>query len=386
MRRSVDLLEYQGKTFLTGAGVAVPAGLPAESVDEAVTAGDSLGYPVVVKAQVRTGGRGKAGGVKLAADAAELRQHGEAILGMDIAGHEVAVLWIEQACSIASEHYASFTYDRGARRYLALLAAEGGVDIESLIGGRPDAISRLHIDPLEGLSSEAARHLVSQAGMSAHIDEISHVVVKLFTAFVEGDAELVEVNPLVVTTDGKVLALDAKVTLDDNAAYRHPEWSKWNSAAGRDPREAMALEAGLNYVGLDGTVGVIGNGAGLVMATLDLVEQVGGRAANFLDVGGGASAAVITAALDLVDHDEKVRCILVNVFGGITRCDEVARGIVEAVGSIDLASPLVVRLDGTNAVEGRAILAERQMARVVSCPTMVEAAKAAVMLAASEDL
>ena len=380
----MDLFEYQGKQFLAGFAVPVPEGEVADTPEEAVAAAEHLGYPVAVKAQVRVGGRGKAGGIRIGHDAAEVESHAEAILGMNIGGHTVRRVWIERGADVAEEYYASFTVDRAGRRYLALASARGGVDIEEVAATDPGAIAHLPIPPGAGLAPEAARDVVDAAGLAADIREAAAVMlVSLFRAFTGGDAELVEVNPLVVTGDRRLLALDAKVSLDDSARFRHPEWEQWATAEWHDERERRARERGLNYVGLDGTVGVIGNGAGLVLSTLDVVSQAGGAAANFLDVGGGASADVIAAALEVVDSDDRVRAILVNIFGGITRCDEVARGMIDAMGRVALRSPIVVRLDGTNAAEGRALLAAHESDRLVSQPTMLDAAQAAVARAAS---
>ena len=381
---ALDLLEYQGKQFLAGHGVAVPRGRVATTAEEAVEAAATVGYPAAVKAQVRVGGRGKAGGIRVAADETALRDAAEAILGMDISGHTVRSVWVEEGCEIRGEIYVSFTLDRTARTHLCLLSAQGGVDIEGLAADRPEAIARHHIDPLDGITEADCSRLLDQAGIDPEArDRVAGLLPVLYAAYTDGDADLVEVNPLVVTTAGAVVALDAKVTLDDNAAYRHPEWAEWSGTEDLDERERLAREKHLNYIGLDGSVGVIGNGAGLVMSTLDVVHQVGGSAANFLDVGGGAGADLITAALEVVNSDPKVRAIFVNIFGGITRCDDVARGIIEALGRVDLRSPIVVRLDGTNAAEGRALLEAHESERMVSRPTMLDAARRAVQLAAA---
>jgi succinyl-CoA synthetase beta subunit len=378
----VDLFEYQGKQFLARFAVPVPSGAVADTPAEAAAAAERVGYPAAVKAQVRVGGRGKAGGIRIGHDAAEVEAHARAILGMDIRGHTVQRVWVERGADVAEEYYASFTIDRPGRQYLGLVSARGGVDIEEVAATEPAAIARLGISPNAGLSEGAARRLVEEAGLAPDVhDAAAAMLVALFTAFAEGDAELVEVNPLVVGTDRQLLALDAKVSLDDSARFRHPEWEEWATAEWHDERERRARERGLNYVGLDGTVGVIGNGAGLVLSTLDVVSQAGGAAANFLDVGGGASADVIAAALEVVDSDDRVRAILVNIFGGITRGDEVARGMLAAMERVELRSPIVVRLDGTNAIEGRALLAEHESDRLVSQPTMLDAARAAVALA-----
>jgi succinyl-CoA synthetase beta subunit len=379
----VDLLEHAGKRVLAGRGVPVPIGHLAVDVDQAVAAGEAIGYPVVVKAQVPVGGRGKAGGIRLAADADELAAAAAAVLGMSIKGHLVRRVWVEEALVASRECYLSFTFDRSARLHLGMLSARGGVDIEEVAAELPEAIHRFPVNPLDGLSDRAAVDAVAAAGITGEAAEpMAALLVKLYDAYVAEDAELVEVNPLAVVADGRVLALDAKVVLDDNAAWRHPGWEEWRRAEDLDPRERAARQRGLTYVGLAGSVGIIGNGAGLVMSTLDVVSQAGGSAANFLDVGGGAGADVIAAALEVVNADEAVRAIFVNIFGGITRGDEVARGIVDALGRVDLRSPIVVRLDGTNATEGRAILAAHESDRLVSRATMEDAARTAVALAA----
>jgi succinyl-CoA synthetase beta subunit len=380
----VDLLEHAGKRVLAAHGVPVPIGHLALDVEHAVAAGEAVGYPVVVKAQVPVGGRGKAGGIKVAADADELAAAAAAVLGMSIKGHVVRKVWVEEALTAARECYFSFTFDRAAKRHLGMLSARGGVDIEEVAAEYPDAIHRFHVDPLDTFGDTDAAAAVDAAGITGDAAEpMASLLVKLYDAYTAEDAELVEINPLAVVADGRVLAMDAKVVLDDNAAFRHPGWDEWRDLDALDPRERAAREKGLTYVGLDGSVGVIGNGAGLVMSTLDVLALVGGRAANFLDVGGGASADVITSALEVVNGDPAVRAIFVNIFGGITRGEEVAKGIVEALGRVDLRSPIVVRLDGTNAEEGRAILAAHESDRLVSRPTMLEAARTAVKLAGS---
>jgi len=379
----VDLFEYQGKQYFARFGIPVSPGGAADTVDEAVAQAERAGYPVVVKAQVQVGGRGKAGGIKLANDAQEVRTHAGNILGMDIRGHVVQRLWIERASDIKREYYASFTLDRAAKQHLGMVSARGGIDIEQVAAEAPQAIARLHVNLVDGLSDAEARRLVAQAGLDQEAQAgAADVLLKLYRCFVEGDADLVEINPLILTPDGRVHALDAKVTLDDNAAFRHPEWEEFRSTQVLDPREKLARERGLQYVGLDGDVGIIANGAGLAMSTLDVVNQVGGKPANFLDIGGGASAAVMASALEVINTDEKVRSIFINIFGGITRGEEVANGIVEALGRVEIRSPIVIRLDGTNAEQGRAILKEHESERLVSRPTMLEAARTAVQLAA----
>jgi succinyl-CoA synthetase beta subunit len=381
----MDLYEYQGKQFLASFGVPVPAGEVASTAADVVAAAERLGFPVAVKAQVRVGGRGKAGGIRLAGDAVEARTVAEAILGMDISGHVVEQVWVERASEIAAERYVSFTLDRSARAHLGLLSARGGVDIETVAAETPEAVARLHVDPVNGLSGEQCRAWVAAAGLAddPEAEAMTELLGHLWVAYAEGDAELVEVNPLVVTPAGEVLALDAKVTLDDSAAFRH-DWDDYAASQAGDEREQAARARGLQYVGLDGTVGIIANGAGLAMSTLDVVSQVGGSPANFLDIGGGAKAEVMAAALEVVNADPKVAAILVNIFGGITRGEEVANGIVDALEHLDIESAIVVRLDGTNAAEGRAILKSHESARLRSCPTMIEAARTAVELAAAE--
>jgi succinyl-CoA synthetase beta subunit len=381
----VDLFEYQGKQLLARFGVPVSAGEAVDTVDDAVAAADRLGYPVVVKAQVQVGGRGKAGGIKLTGNTDEARLHASNILGMDIKGHVVRRLWIEKASDIAEEYYASFTLDRAAKKHLGMVSAKGGVDIEAVAEEDPAAIARVHIDPLVGIEDYHARQLVFGAKLNpaARSGTIS-ILKQLYKAFVELDADLIEVNPLILTPDGRVHALDAKVSLDDNASFRHPEFEDFRTMAALDPREQMARERGLNYIGLDGEVGIIGNGAGLVMSTLDVVNQAGGKAANFLDVGGGAGAKTIANALEVITADPNVRSVLINIFGGITRCDLVAQGIIDGFGAIDVKVPVVVRLDGTSAEEGRAILAANAREGLVPAATMLEAASRAVELAKSD--
>jgi succinyl-CoA synthetase beta subunit len=380
----MDLLEYQGKQLFAQYDIPVSAGHAVFTVQEAVEAADRIGFPVVVKAQVHVGGRGKAGGIKVANDSDEVRSHAVNILGMDIKGHVVETLWIEKASDIAREYYASLTLDRSVKLHLGMLSARGGVDIEEVAESEPDAIARLHVDPVDGLSEDAARDWVERARLDPDAtDGAVEVLLKLYRAYVDGDADLVEINPLILTTDGRVHALDAKVTLDDNAAFRH-EWSEYEATQHRDEREAAAHAKGLQYVGLAGDVGIIANGAGLAMSTVDIVSQVGGEPANFLDIGGGANADVMANALEVINSDANVKSIFINIFGGITKGDEVANGIVQALGRVEIRSPIVMRLDGTNADEGRAILAAHESDRFVSQPTMIEAARKAVELAGVE--
>lgn len=380
----MDLFEYQGKQYFARYGIAVSAGGVALTVDQAVAQAESAKYPVVIKAQVQVGGRGKAGGIKLANNADEVRLHAKNILGMDIKGHIVKRVWVEHASDIAEEYYASFTLDRSAKRHLLMLSAQGGVEIEHVAVVDPTAIVKLHVNPVEGLSFDAAKRAVVDARISEKAqDGVAKMLVKLYECFTKGDCDLAEINPLILKPNGDVHALDAKVTLDDNAAFRHPEWDEYRATEELDDREILAREKNLQYIGLDGTVGIIANGAGLAMSTLDVVNQVGGKAANFLDIGGGANAELMTAALEVINSDTKVKSIFINIFGGITRGDEVARGIVEAMKRVKLRAPIVIRLDGTNATEGRAIIAAAGIAesQLISRSTMLEAARSAVEIA-----
>ena len=380
----MDLFEYQGKQYFARYDIAVSAGGVALTVDEAVKQAELAQYPVVIKAQVQVGGRGKAGGIKLATNADEVRTHATNILGMDIKGHVVKRIWVEHASDIAEEYYASFTLDRSAKRHLLMLSAQGGVEIEQVAVTDPTAIVKLYVNPIEGLSLETARRAVVDARISQKaIDGVAAMLVKLYECFTKGDCDLAEINPLILKPNGEVHALDAKVTLDDNAAFRHPEWDEYRATEELDEREKLAREKNLQYIGLDGTVGIIANGAGLAMSTLDVVNQVGGKAANFLDIGGGANAELMTAALEVINSDTKVKSIFINIFGGITRGDEVAKGIVEAMKRVKLRAPIVIRLDGTNAIEGRAIIANAGIdeSQLMSRSTMLEAARVAVDLA-----
>jgi len=382
----VDLFEHQGKELFARYGLPVPAGEVAFSPDEAVAAASRLGLPVVVKAQVHTGGRGKAGGVKLAADIDAVRGHAAAILGLDISGHAVRRLWIERASDIAEEYYASFTLDRSARKYLGMLSAEGGVDIETVAARDPGAIACIHIDPVDGLTQQACRQWVADARIGETVaDEVAGVLVTLYGVYVDADADLVEVNPLIVTSGGEVVLLDSKVTLDANSTFRHDDYDQYDATQPRDEREQAAHAERLQYVGLDGSVGVIANGAGLAMSTVDVVNQVGGRPANFLDIGGGANAEVMAGALEVINNDPAVRAILINIFGGITRGEEIANGIIEATRRVGIDSPIVIRLDGTNAAEGRELLEPCLSDALMVEPTMLDAARRAVELAGAGD-
>jgi succinyl-CoA synthetase beta subunit len=380
----VDLYEYQGKELFAKFGIPVSEGRLAESSEEARAAAEELGGPAVVKAQVLTGGRGKAGGIKLAADPAEAEARAKEILGLDIRGHVVRRLWIERASDIAREYYVSITFDRGEKKPLFMLTTQGGVDIEEVAEKTPEALARLHVDPLVGYEPYHGRWLSFTAGIDepGEQKQILAIIERLYRAFVECDAMLCEINPLIVTPDGEVRALDSKFTVDDNALYRHPDVAEMRDSAAGDPQEALAREKGVTYVKLDGEVGILGNGAGLVMSTLDVIAQVGGRPANFCDLGGGGDAKGVVDALEVITSDGQVRSILFNVFGGITRCDEVARGILAALERMDIDRPIVVRLDGTNAEEGRSLLAEAAPENLHVEATMLSAAERAVELAA----
>ena len=380
----MDLYEYQGKELFRRVGIPVGEGRLATSPDGARQAAEVLGGPVVVKAQVLTGGRGKAGGVKLAGSAHEAEEHAKNIIGLDIKGHVVKRLWIEQASDIAKEYYLSLTFDRGARKPLFMFTTQGGVEIEQVAEENPEALVRLHIDPLEGFHPWQARRLVYGAGVtdSSEQRQIARIVGQLYDAFLRFDAMLCEINPLIVTPEGVVKALDSKFTVDDNALYRHPEIAEMRDEDAADPLEALARAKHVTYVKLDGEVGVCGNGAGLTMSTVDVVTFAGGRPANFCDLGGGGDAQGVVDALSVITRDPQVKAIFFNIFGGITRCDEVARGILQALEEMGLELPLVVRLDGTNAEEGRAILGEAAPPNLHVAPTMLEAASLAVELAA----
>ena len=378
----MDLYEYQGKQLFARHGIPVPEGEVATTPAEARAAAERIGQPVVVKAQVRVGGRGKAGGIKLAATVEEAEARASDILGMDIKGHTVERVWIEVQSQIAKEYYLSVTFDRGVKKPLVMLSAEGGVEIEEVAANRPEALARLHIDPLVGLQPHDARWLVFHAGIDVEARNGTVAIIqKLYDAFVSLDAMLTEINPLILTSDGKVIALDAKVTTDGNALYRHPEMAEYSETTTDDPQERAAQEKGVTYVKLDGDVGIMGNGAGLVMSTLDVVALAGGRPANFLDAGGGSKAEEVVTALGVLLSDPKVKVLLVNIFGGITRCDEVAEGLLTALEDLGATLPIVVRLDGTNENEGRAILEERAPKNVVVEATMLSAAQRAVELA-----
>jgi len=380
----MDLLEYQGKQLFARHDIPVPNGRPATTLNEALDAADAIGYPCVVKAQVQIGGRGKLGGIKVAQNKDEAREHAGNILGMDIRGLTVHELWIEEASQIEDEWYASIVFDRAAKAPLVMLSTKGGMDIEAVAEEDPKAIATLHVDPLIGFQDFHGRRLAFDAAIPADlIRPTGAMLAKLYEAFVAEDAMLVEVNPLIVTPERNLRALDAKVTLDDNALFRHPDSAMLRNPSAEDPQEQMAKERGLTYVKLDGDIGILGNGAGLVMSTLDVVAQVGGSPANFLDAGGGSKADAIVSAVEVILSDPKVKAVLFNIFGGITRCDEVAKGLIEAFDQVKPEVPFVVRLDGTNDEEGRRLLAEADLQGLHVEATMLGAAERVVELARS---
>jgi succinyl-CoA synthetase beta subunit len=380
----MDLYEHQGKELFRRFGIPVSEGRVAETPAEARAAAEELGGQVVVKAQVLTGGRGKAGGIKLADGPDEAEARAAEVLGLDIRGHVVRRLWIEKASDIEKEYYLSITFDRGAKKPLFIFTTEGGVDIEEVAEERPDALVRLHVDPLVGFQPFHARRLLLGAGIDEpdEAKQIASIASRLYDAFVGTDAMLCEINPLIVTPAGEVKALDSKFTVDDNALYKHSDIAEMRDLSAADPQEALAREKGVTYVKLDGEVGILGNGAGLVMSTLDVIALAGGRPANFCDLGGGGDAQGVVDALEVITTDPQVRSIFFNIFGGITRCDEVARGILQALGQMTIEHPIVVRLDGTNAEEGRRLLSEASPPNLYTEPTMLDAAKRAVELAA----
>jgi succinyl-CoA synthetase beta subunit len=380
----VDLYEYQGKELFSRFGIPTSEGRLATTSAEARAAAEELGGQVVVKAQVLTGGRGKAGGVKLADGPEDAEAKAGEILGLDIRGHVVRKVWIERASEIAKEYYLSITFDRGAKKALFMLTTEGGIEIEEVAESNPDALARLHVDPLEGFQPYQARRLIYGAGIDDPDEQkrILDIVGKLYDCFVETDAMLCEVNPLIVTPEGEVRALDSKFTVDDNALYKHPDIAEMRDLEAYPPEERAAREKGVTYVKLEGEVGILGNGAGLVMSTLDVIALVGGRPANFCDLGGGGDAQGVVDALEIISADPQVRSILFNIFAGITRCDVVARGILQALSQTSIEHPIVVRFDGTNAEEGREILADAAPSNLHVEATMLDAAKRAVELAA----
>jgi len=379
----VDLYEYQGKELFRRFGIPTPEGRLALAPAEAREAAEELGGQVVVKAQVLTGGRGKAGGVKLADQPDDAEQQAKEILGLDINGHVVRKLWIESASQIDAEYYLSVTFDRGEKKVLFMLTTEGGIEIEQVAEETPEKLARLHVDPLEGYQPYQARRLIYGAGIDDPNEQkqLLDIIGKLYACFIGTDAMLCEINPLIVTPEGEVRALDSKFTVDDNALYKHPDIAELRDPESVPPEERAAREKGVTYVKLDGEVGILGNGAGLVMSTLDVITLAGGRPANFCDLGGGGDAQGVIDALEVISADPQVRAIFFNIFGGITRTDEVARGILAALEQIGISHPIVVRLDGTNAEEGRRILAEAGPENLHVEPTMLEGAERAVELA-----
>ncbi|MGA8362975.1 MAG: ADP-forming succinate--CoA ligase subunit beta [Solirubrobacteraceae bacterium] len=383
----MDLLEYQGKQLFARHGLRVSDGKAVTTVEDAVAAANKVGYPVVVKAQVLIGGRGKAGGVKLADDEAQAREHAENILGMDIKGHTVRTLWIEHASDIATEYYASVLLDRSEKQPLVIFSVEGGVEIEQVAEESPEKLIRRHVDALKGLSRQQAVEIATEGGAEEDVIEgVADALTALYEVWSTEDALLAEINPLIVTPQREVKALDAKVTLDGNALYRHAENQGLSDSENEDPIERRAKEQGVQYVALDGDIGILGNGAGLVMSTLDVVAGAGGRPANFLDAGGGSDAGKVKQAVELILSNDAVKAVLFNIFGGITRCDEVAKGLIAAFEEIKPTVPFVVRLDGTNDVQGRELLQQASLPNVHAAKTMDEAAEKVVALAAGRSV
>ena len=373
----MNLFEYQGKDLYKKYSITTPKSIFIKSISD-LTENHGLSFPLVVKAQVQVGGRGKAGGIKVAKNHQELEEHIDAILGMDIKGHKVESLLIEEASEIISEYYISFTLDRSEKKYLMMLSSKGGMDIEEVAANSPEDLIKIYISPSLGLKSKILTQAIKDANLNLdYIDELHEIISKLYKLFTEGDCDLVEVNPLAITNQG-VSALDSKVSLDMNAIYRHDDFKKYEEEIPIPESEKFAKSKGLNFIKLDGSVGIIGNGAGLVMSTLDVVAEHGGKAANFCDIGGGAKAETVTAALEVLESEEEVTSVLINIFGGITRCDLVAEGIVEATKGKVLKWPLIVRLDGTNSKEGLEILSKNTNEKIIISESMDDAAKAAV--------
>jgi succinyl-CoA synthetase beta subunit len=381
----MDLLEYQGKILFGKHGLKVSDGKAVTTVEDALATADEVGYPVMVKAQVLIGGRGKAGGVKFAADREAATEHANNILGLDIKGHVTRTVWIEHASDIETEYYASVLLDRSAKQPLVIFSTEGGIDIEEVAEKTPEKLIKHHVDSLVGLTKEDAIKIATDGGADADVIEgVADALVALYTVWIEEDASLAEINPLIVTPDREVKALDAKVTLDGNADFRHPDREGLGDNANADPIEVKAKEQGVVYIKLDGNIGILGNGAGLVMSTLDVVAQHGGKPANFLDAGGGSDAAKVKQAVELILSNPDVKAVLFNIFGGITRCDEVANGLIAAFEDLKPSVPFVVRLDGTNDVKGREILEAAALPNVFPAKTMDEAAALVAELANKE--
>jgi len=373
----MDLFEYQGKSLYANYDIAHPNSFLVNKIED-LEQGFNLSYPVVVKAQVQVGGRGKAGGIKLATNNDELITHTNEILGMDIKGHTVEKILIEEASDIKEEYYLSFTLDRSEKKYLMMLSAKGGMDIEAVAEENPDDLTMIHIDPSKELDEAVLIDAITNSKLNQdYQSDLVAIITRLFKLFISGDCDLVEVNPLAITSSG-VMALDSKVSLDMNAKYRHEDFDQIEKDIPIPPSEKSAKEKGLNFIKLDGSVGIIGNGAGLVMSTLDVVAEYGGSAANFLDIGGGAKAETVSAALEVLETDDSVSSVFINIFGGITRCDLVAQGIVEATKGKDLKWPIVIRLDGTNATEGLKILRDNPNEKIIITETMNEAAELSV--------
>lgn len=381
----MDLLEYQGKILFGKHGLTVSDGKAVTTVEDALAAADEVGYPVMVKSQVLMGGRGKAGGVKFAPDREAATEHANNILGLDIKGHITRTIWIEHASDIETEYYASVLLDRSAKKPLVMFSTEGGMEIEEVAENTPEKLIKHHVDPLEGLSKDEAVKIATEGGADADvIDGVADALVSLYNVWIEEDATLAEINPLIITPEREVKALDAKVTLDGNADFRHPDREGLGDTANADPIEVKAKEQGVVYIKLDGNIGILGNGAGLVMSTLDVVAQHGGKPANFLDAGGGSDAAKVKQAVELILSNPDVKAVLFNIFGGITRCDEVANGLIAAFEDLKPSVPFVVRLDGTNDVKGREILEAAALPNVHPAKTMDEAAALVAELANKE--
>ena len=373
----MDLFEYQGKSLYQKFNINHPNSKLIKNLND-LNDTINLNFPVVVKAQVQVGGRGKAGGIKVAKDINELTKYSEEILGMDIKGHKVEILLLEEASNILEEYYISFTLDRSEKKYLIMLSAKGGMDIEQVAEENPDDLVKFHVSPSEKLTSSTISELINKANLNKdHEESLSEIIENLYLMFTEGDCDLVEVNPLAITDDG-VMALDSKVSLDMNAKYKHPYFDDFEQEIPIPESEKNAKEKGLNFIKLDGSVGIIGNGAGLVMSTLDVVAENGGKAANFLDIGGGAKAETVSSALEVLEADQNVKSVLINIFGGITRCDLVAEGIIEATKGKELVWPIIIRLDGTNSLEGLEILKANPNEKIFIEESMDSAAKLAV--------
>ena len=373
----MDLFEYQGKSLYQKFNINHPNSKLIKNLND-LNDPINLNFPIVVKAQVQVGGRGKAGGIKVANDINELTQYSEEILGMDIKGHKVEILLLEEASNILEEYYISFTLDRSEKKYLIMLSAKGGMDIEQVAEENPDDLVKFHVSPSEKLTSSTISELINKANLNKdHEESLSEIIENLYLMFTEGDCDLVEVNPLAITDNG-VMALDSKVSLDMNAKYKHPYFDDFEQEIPIPESEKNAKEKGLNFIKLDGSVGIIGNGAGLVMSTLDVVAENGGKAANFLDIGGGAKAETVSSALEVLEADQNVKSVLINIFGGITRCDLVAEGIIEATKGKELVWPIIIRLDGTNSLEGLEILKANPNEKIFIEESMDSAAKLAV--------